>query len=360
MSEKRFRHGVVVGKFYPLHAGHAHLIRSAVRQCERVTVEVIAASVESIPLSERAAWIREEHPTVRVVDLLDDTPVDFASETAWDAHTATISGLLDTPADAVFTSDPYGEELARRLGATWVQVDPGRRHNPVSGTAIRADVAAHWHELAPAARASLAARVVVLGAESTGSTTLAAALAAELGTMWVPEYGREYSEIRVGGLDAPWRSDEFDLIVDRQIAMEEAALRRTPAPVLVCDTDVLATALWHERYVGSAAPGIRHRAAGHRPALYVLTGDEIPFVQDGMRDGEHIRHAMQDRFREVLTGQPVPWLEVRGSVAERVAATLPAVRDAIARTTSFAAPLEGRPIAEQEALRGGRGGDAPR
>lgn len=360
MSEKRFRHGVVVGKFYPLHAGHAHLIRSAVRQCERVTVEVIAASVESIPLSERAAWIREEHPTVRVVDLLDDTPVDFASETAWDAHTATISGLLDTPADAVFTSDPYGEELARRLGATWVQVDPGRRHNPVSGTAIRADVAAHWHELAPAARASLAARVVVLGAESTGSTTLAAALAAELGTMWVPEYGREYSEIRVGGLDAPWRSDEFDLIVDRQIAMEDAALRRVPTPVLVCDTDVLATALWHERYVGSPAPGIRRRADGHRPALYVLTGDEIPFVQDGMRDGEHIRHAMQRRFREVLAEQPVPWLEVRGSVAERVAAALPAVRDATARATSFAAPLEGRPLAEQEALRGRRGSDASR
>lgn len=360
MSERRFGHGVVVGKFYPLHAGHAHLIRSAVRQCERVTVEVIAASVESIPLAERAAWIREEHPTVQVVDHLDDTPVDFGSEAAWDAHTATIAGLLDAPADAVFTSDPYGEELARRLGAAWVQVDPGRRHNPVSGTAIRADIAAHWHELAPAARASLAARVVVLGAESTGSTTLAAALAAELGTAWVPEYGREYSEIRVGGLDAPWRSDEFDLVVDRQIAMEQAALRRIPVPVLICDTDVLATALWHERYVGSEAARILERAAAHRPALYILTGDEIPFVQDGMRDGEHIRHAMQDRFREVLRGQPVPWLEVRGSVQERVDAALPAIRDAVARATSFAAPLEGRPLAEQEALRAHRGDGASR
>ncbi|MDT3345895.1 AAA family ATPase [Microbacterium aquilitoris] len=360
MSDTRFRHGVVVGKFYPLHAGHAHLIRSAARQCERVTVEVIAASVESIPLAQRAAWIREEHPTVRVVDHLDDTPVDFASDTAWEAHTATIAGLLDSPADAVFTSDAYGEELARRLGATWVQVDPGRVHNPVSGTAIRADIAAHWHELAPAARASLAARIVVLGAESTGSTTLAAALAEELGTTWVPEYGREYSEIRDGGLDAPWRSDEFDLVVDRQMAMEDAALRRVRTPVLVCDTDVLATALWHERYVGRPAPGIRRRAEGHRPALYVLTGDEIPFVQDGMRDGEHIRHAMQRRFREVLAEQSAPWLEVRGSVAERVAAVLPAAREAIARATSFAAPLEGRPLAEQEALRGRTTGDASR
>lgn len=351
VSERRFRHGVVVGKFYPLHAGHAHLIRSAVRACERVTVEVIAASVESIPLERRAAWIREGHPTVRVVDLLDDTPVDFGSETAWEAHTATIRGLLDEPVDAVFTSDDYGAELARRLDAEWVQIDPGRVVNPVSGTAIRGDLAGHWSELSSATRADLAARIVVLGAESTGSTTLAEALAAELGTLWVPEYGREISVTREGGLDAPWRSDEFDLIVDRQIEWEGDALRRVPVPVLVCDTDVLATALWHERYVGTVADRIHARAAAHRPALYVLTGDEIPFVQDGMRDGEHIRADMQERFRAVLAAQPVPWLEVRGSVAERLAAALPAVRAAVARWTAFEAPLEGRPLAEQEALR---------
>jgi NadR type nicotinamide-nucleotide adenylyltransferase len=330
VSERRFRHGVVVGKFYPFHAGHAHLIRSAARACDRVTVEVIAASVENIPLERRVAWIREGHPSVRVVDLVDDTPVDFASETAWDAHTATIAGLLDEPADVVFTSDDYGGELARRLGAEWVQVDPGRVINPVSGTAIRADLAAHWSELSPVTRADLAARVVVLGAESTGSTTLAEALAAELGTLWVPEYGREYCEIRTGGLTEPWRSDEFDLIVDRQIQLEDEALRRVPRPLLICDTDVLATAVWHERYVGPDAERIFERAAAHRPALYVLTGDEIPFVQDGMRDGEHIRHGMHERFREVLAAQQVTWVEVRGDLEERVAASLPAATRVIA------------------------------
>ncbi|MET0955217.1 MAG: nicotinamide mononucleotide transporter, partial [Cryobacterium sp.] len=47
-----------------------------------------------------------------------------------------IRALLDAPVDAVFSSDAYGAELAARLGAEWVQVDPGRRHTPVSGTAI--------------------------------------------------------------------------------------------------------------------------------------------------------------------------------------------------------------------------------
>src|SRR5690606_28987372 len=90
------------------------------------------------------------------------------------------------------------------------------------------------------------------------------------------------------------------------------------------------------------SPSVTAAAAAHPPALYVLTGDEIAFVQDGWRDGEHVRHAMQDRFREVLADQPVPWLEVRGSVAERVAAAVPAVEEAVAAATRFATPLEYR------------------
>lgn len=338
----RYRHGLVLGKFYPLHAGHASLLAQAVRSCERVTVQVLGSSVETISVEARARWVQVEQPSAHVVTGMDDGEVDFDSAAAWDHHMGVISSLLDEPVDAVFTSDPYGAELGRRLGASWVQVDPGRVANPVSGSAVRADLAGWWWALPPQVRADLVVRVVVLGAESTGSTTLAEALAAELGTLWVPEYGREYSMIRPGGLAAPWRSDEFDLVVERQLAWERDAALAAPTPLLVCDTDVLATALWHERYVGRASPSVLAAAQDHRPALYVLTGDEIGFHQDGWRDGEHIRHEMQQRFREVLAAQPVPWLEVRGSVAERVAAARPAIEEALAAATTFGVPLEYR------------------
>ncbi|WP_233199644.1 AAA family ATPase [Cryobacterium sp. N22] len=336
----RFGHGLVLGKFYPLHAGHSALIRTALSRCDRVTVQLFGASQESIPLSVREEWLREEHPTAHIVSAIDDAPVDFDSADAWDEHMVPIRALLDAPVDAVFSSDGYGAELAARLGASWVQVDPGRRHTPVSGTAIRADVPGHWWALAPAVRAWLTPRVVVLGAESTGSTTLAEALAGHYDTEWVPEYGREHSETRVGGLDTPWRSDEFDLIVDRQIGWENQALRRVPRPLLLCDTDVLATTLWHERYVGLTPAGLVARAAAHPPALYLLTGDEIPFVQDGLRDGEHIRHDMQHRFRQTLAGQQVPWLEVTGSVPQRVAQAAVAIDRMLAGAFDFALPLE--------------------
>ena len=345
MPDVEFAHGLVLGKFYPLHSGHSNLIRTALRSCETVTVQLLGASVESIPLETRAEWIRREHPTARLVTAIDDAEVDFDSPIAWDEHMLVIEGLLHEPVDAVFSSDEYGRELARRLDAQWVQVDPGRVANPVSGTAVRADVDANWSQLPVSVRESLVQRVVVLGAESTGSTTLAEALALDLGTLWVAEYGREYSAIRAGGLDAPWRSDEFHLIVDRQQAMERAAARCSPRSVIVCDTDVLATGLWHERYVGRTDPGIGVRAAQHPPLIYLLTGDEIPFVQDGMRDGEHIRSGMQQRFRDELAAQPVAWIEVRGSVAERVAAARPAIAAALAAAQTFAEPLEARATA---------------
>jgi NadR type nicotinamide-nucleotide adenylyltransferase len=186
----------------------------------------------------------------------------------------------------------------------------------MAGRRIRADVRSHWHLLSGSARAWYCRRVVIVGAESTGTTTLAADLAEQLGTVWVPEYGRQFTEQH--GIDHNWRSSDFEEIARQQAADEDAAAR-VSGPILICDTDVLATTVWHERYMGSRSEVVEAMAAARRPDLYVLTADDIPFVQDGMRDGEHIRSSMTERFREVLRNSAVPWLEVRGDRAQRMA-----------------------------------------
>lgn len=333
------RHGLVLGKFYPFHAGHQQLVRAATAECEKVTVQVLGSSVESIPMQVRADWIRAEHPTARVVSGLDDAPVDYDDPAIWELHMRVIEDLLDEPVDAVFSSDEYGAELARRLGARWHQVDPGRAGMPVSGTAVRADVPGHWWALPRSVRPWFCRRVVVLGAESTGTTTLTEALAAHYAVPWVPEYGRTWSEIRPGGLESDWHTAEFDLIAAEHQRQEVDAMSRTPRPLMFSDTDVLATAIWHERYVGRQSPSVLARAREWRPDLYLLTGDEIPFVQDGMRDGEHLRHDMQDRFRQVLDEVGVPWVELRGSRSERLRAATEQVDALLSRGWKLADPL---------------------
>jgi len=188
---------------------------------------------------------------------------------------------------------------------------------------------------------------VVLGAESTGSTTLARDLAQALGTLWVPEFGRDWSVRRPGGLTAAWHTAEFDLVAVEQARAEDDAARRVPRPVLVCDTDVLATTVWHERYVGRPSATVQAVAAARVPALYLLTGAEIPFVDDGLRDGKHLRHAMHTRFREMLDAQPAPWIEVSGSRAQRVTTAVDGVTAMLDRGWGIAAPLTEPTVLEE-------------
>ena len=85
------RHGLVIGKFYPPHAGHHHLIRAAAAGSARVTVVVMASSVETIALADRVRWLREVHaddPRVTVTGIADDHPVDYGSDVLWRAHVA--------------------------------------------------------------------------------------------------------------------------------------------------------------------------------------------------------------------------------------------------------------------------------
>ncbi|MER5732931.1 AAA family ATPase [Streptomyces sp. NPDC002138] len=357
-SGRRHGHGLVLGKFYPPHAGHHHLVRTAQDQCERLTVLVCAASVESVPLADRVAWMREAHPEARVVGAVDDIPVDLYDPAVWEAHMAVFRGAVGEPVDAVFTSEAYGAELARRFGAEEVCVDPARSLFPVSGTAVRADPVGSWGFLGPGVRAALARRVVVLGAESTGTTTLSRALAAHYRrrggvwaeTGWVAEYGRAYSEEKLAALravdpaagwaDAEFTSAEFPLIARRQDADEEAAAR-LGSPVLFCDTDSFATGIWHERYLGARSPEVEEiAAAGPRRDLYLLTDHEdVPFEDDGLRDEPRLRPWMTGRFHEELTRTGRRFLLVGGDREERLETAVAAVDALLAEGRHFADPL---------------------
>ena len=88
------------------------------------------------------------------------------------------------------------------------------------------------------------------------------------------------------------------------------------------DTNSFATALWHRRYTGVDNGELARIAALRRCELYLLAGDEIPFVQDGLRDGETIRHQMHEWFTDALKAQPSPWLLMRESPNERLTISL--------------------------------------
>ena len=186
-----------------------------------------------------------------------------------------------------------------------------------------------------------ARRVVLIGAESTGKTTLAMALTDRLRaregawglTAWVPEYGRQFTIEKlaaaraaaiVEGRDPPameqlvWHTDDFVRIARTQRELEDEAAR-AGGLLLVCDTDAFATAIWHERYMHGRGADVEAFAADPDPdrRLYLLTDtDDIPFVQDGLRDGFAVRRWMTDTFVERMNARGYRWQWLRGTTVE--------------------------------------------
>jgi HTH-type transcriptional repressor of NAD biosynthesis genes len=309
---QEFRLGVVIGKFLPPHRGHHFLVDTALSRCEAVVVFVCEKPSDPIPGHLRQEWLREMHPAADV-RLIDDR-YDENDSRVWAENT--IRWLGRAP-DAVFTSEHYGDAYAGHMGCRHVMVDHARIAVPCSGTAVRENALAQWQNLSPPVRGWYAKRVVVLGAESTGTTTLAQALAEHFKTVWVPEYGREYSVEKQARGEAEWRAEEFLEIACEQTRRENLAARDANR-LVICDTNAFATSVWHRRYMGRESSQLNDFAQRCQADLYILTGDEIPFVQDGLRDGEAIRHEMHRWFVQALGCQPVPWLLVRGTPEQRL------------------------------------------
>jgi HTH-type transcriptional regulator, transcriptional repressor of NAD biosynthesis genes len=137
-------------------------------------------------------------------------------------------------------------------------------------------------------------------------------------TAWVHEYGRDHTveKIRTHTNDH-WTTEDFVIIALRQLQMEDEAARHAKR-FLFCDTDALATALWHERYQGSASPEVEAIAAAHRYDLYVLCDIDVPYEHDGVRFDPTARPRMHARFVEALKERPEPWILVSGSLDERL------------------------------------------
>ncbi|MEK8029561.1 AAA family ATPase [Ideonella sp. DXS29W] len=345
----RFRRGLVVGKFSPLHLGHEGVIETARQACDEVLV--LSYSLPELPrcaAAMRERWLALRCPQVQRLVLDDARLARLCSErglpprqlpdnqAADEVHRHFVGSLLwdllQTTVDAVFTSESYGDGFAASLTrqfqsrqpahpvVTHVSVDPGRQRRPVSGTAVRAAPGAWREQVAPEVWADLVPRLCLLGGESSGKTTLAQALAQALDTVWVPEYGRE-RWVELGGVTM---TPEQLLHVAREQVAREIAAAPLAKGWLVCDTSPLTT-LQYCLIDHGHAPDDLHDLARRPYDLVVLCDGDFGFVQDGTRRDEAFRALQQTRTIDALQRQGVRHLVVTGSVEERVAQVLRAL-----------------------------------
>jgi NadR type nicotinamide-nucleotide adenylyltransferase len=154
-------------------------------------------------------------------------------------------------------------------------------------------------------------RVCLIGPECTGKTTIAARLAERYGTVWVPEYAREYAE-RVA---RPLTADDADPIAKGQLALEDgyiAEAHRLGARLLILDTDLVSTYVYARHYYAAAPPWLLSTARTRLANHYLLFDPDTPFTPDAVRDPAADRAAIHVAMATTLDALNVHYTRVGG------------------------------------------------
>jgi nicotinamide riboside kinase len=189
-------------------------------------------------------------------------------------------------------------------------------------------------------------KIVVIGPESTGKSTLCAQLAEYYHTIWVPEYAREYLE--KNGKD--YKYDDLLTIAKGQIEMEEAVSYQLSAMsyeqsainnehqtsnikhrtsivppsgvrgLLFIDTDMYVMKVWCEYVFNKCHNWILNRIAERNYDGYLLCNTDLPWVKDNLREYPDMetRNKLYHFYKGILINQPVPWVDISGNYGERV------------------------------------------
>jgi NadR type nicotinamide-nucleotide adenylyltransferase len=169
-------------------------------------------------------------------------------------------------------------------------------------------------------------KIVIIGPESTGKSTLCKELAAHYNTVWVKEYAREY-------LLKNGTNYSFENLLDiakGQVENEESGIRSWEAgnnklqatnykPFFI-DTDMHVMKVWCEFVFEKCHHWILNRIVERKYDLYLLCNIDLPWVKDELREYPDLvsRQKLYHHYKDIMINQPVPWVDISGNYEERL------------------------------------------
>lgn len=311
--------GLTLGKFLPFHKGHELLIQIAAENVDGLVVLIGVDKDDPYSFEQRKEWVYEAvglHKNVHVVEQKEydkhvvkdaaGTVTDEAYWQDWIKSTQDILADLKIPKlTHIFTSDLYGERIAKEFNAKWIPVDPDREMQSISGTAIRDDFVSGFSFLPTYTKRDLVKTVSILGPESCGKSTLVQFLGKFYDV--IPEYGRILSVNRKNDLTP----EDFFIIAKTQQFLIEKLKNEAHSPVIVTDTEALITALYFAHWFHPMTKehedlynALLKYAKNQKIDKYIVLAPTVPFVQDGYRvldkqgEREMFFHAIIEKLAE--------------------------------------------------------------
>ncbi len=178
-------------------------------------------------------------------------------------------------------------------------------------------------------------KIVIIGPESTGKSSLCKQLAAHYKTIWIDEYAREYL-VKNG---TNYSFENLLEIAKGQIEGEESGIRNwklgieklqttNHKPVFI-DTDMYVMKVWCEFVFDKCHHWILNRIAKRKYDLYLLCNIDLPWVKDELREYPDLvsRQKLYHHYKDIMINQNVPWVEISGNYEERLAIAIAAVQD---------------------------------
>jgi NadR type nicotinamide-nucleotide adenylyltransferase len=173
-------------------------------------------------------------------------------------------------------------------------------------------------------------KVVVIGPESTGKSTLCEQLAAHYATAWVPEYAREYL-LKHG---TSYQYDDLLTIAKGQVALEEKYLSsletdKKEPPLLFVDTDLYVMKVWCEYVFGQCHAWILDQIVQRNYDLYLLCDTDLPWIKDELREYPDLesRRELYYIYKDIMLNQSVPWINISGDYEQRFQKAVKAVNE---------------------------------
>ncbi len=334
--EKKFKNGLVLGKFYPPHLGHLHLIDTAAKQCEQVHLMVCSLQSEIIPGEYRHSWLYNHYKNsnVKVIHCGENLPQHPEECTDLDEFynkywVPTVYKYVKE-LDVVFTSEDYGDEFANFLGIQHVLVDKQRKTYPISGTKIREDVFSNWEFIPKFAKSYFMKRIVIIGPESTGKTTLTKMLSEHFNAEHTEEYGRTYTNI-TGTKNLT--VEDFEKIAKGQFKDNFLDSKKDDTKLLFCDTEAITTKIFGEMYIDlDINDTIELIIFRQRFDLWLLLDVDVPWVNDGTRDFPDKRKWHIDRIKEELESKGIKYVLISGDYKQRFEKSIEEVNKIISNT----------------------------